>query len=385
MFSMMASIFNKAKMFTLALLLSAGTLFATDNQTVQHDQNHEGTHADVQHHEEEAKVFNMKEMISHHIGDAHEFHVVGDVTVPLPVILYTDNGLVTFLSSEFHHDDKGQVVVSKKGMNFVKNHEKIYMLKEGETSLHLDHETHEALNAEKTLDFSITKNVFSMWLSIFILLVVFLSVAKAYKKNTRAPKGLQSFMEPIIVFVRDEIVRPNITATKVDKYMPFLLTVFFFIWVNNLLGLIPIFPGTANLTGNIAVTLVLALVTFFITTFSANKSYWGHIFNTPGVPKWLLPIMVPVEVLGMFTKPFALMIRLLANITAGHIIILTLVSIILSKMNTPGVSWLNGGAGLAVPFMIFMNFLELLVAALQAYVFTMLSALFIGQAVDDHH
>lgn len=384
MFSMRSSIFSKAKVFTLALVFGATAVIAQESKEVKHEENHVDAHT-VEHHEEKSEVFNMKEMITHHTGDAHEFHVVGDVTVPLPIILYTEKGIVTFLSSEFHHDNKGQVVVSKKGMNIVKNHEKIYVLKEGETSLHLNHETHEAENATKPLDFSITKNVFSMWLSIFILLAVFLKVAKGYKKNNRAPKGIQSFMEPVIIFVRDEIARPNITSTKVDKFMPFLLTVFFFIWANNLLGLIPIFPGSSNLTGNIAVTLVLALVTFFITTFSANKAYWGHIFNTPGVPKALLPIMIPVEILGMFTKPFALMIRLLANITAGHIIILTLASIILNKMNTPGVTWLNGGAGLAVPFMIFMNFLELLVAALQAYVFTMLSALFIGQAVDDHH
>ena len=236
-----------------------------------------------------------------------------------------------------------------------------------------------AINGEKLdLDFSITKNVFSMFLSVVIILLVFIKMGKGYKKRGAvAPKGMASFLEPIILFIRDDVAKPNL-HNKTDKYMPFLLTIFFFIWLNNIIGLVPIFPGSANLTGNISFTLSLAFITFLVTTFSANKSYWKHIFATPGVPIPLLIIMIPVEVLGMFTKPFALMIRLFANITAGHIIILSLVSIIFIFKS---LAW----SGLSVPFMLFMNVLELLVAFLQAFIFTMLAALFIGAAVEESH
>jgi F-type H+-transporting ATPase subunit a len=198
---------------------------------------------------------------------------------------------------------------------------------------------------------------------------------------------LQSFVEPVILFIRDEVARPSIGEKKYEPFMPYLLTVFFFIWINNMLGLIPIPPGGANLTGNIAVTMVLALFTLVITTTSSNRNYWKHIFNTPGVPTWLkvpVPLMPFIELIGMFTKPFVLMVRLFANITAGHIIMLGFLSLIylfadISHMIGYGVSVLS------IAFMVFMTFLELLVAFIQAYVFTFLSALYFGLAVEDHH
>ena len=211
---------------------------------------------------------------------------------------------------------------------------------------------------------------------MIILVLIFGSISSAYKKRQgKAPKGLQSFLEPIILFVRDDVAIPNI-GVKHTKYMPLLLTIFFFILINNLLGLIPIFPGGFNLTGNIAVTLTLSVIVLVVINFSGNKYYWKHVF-APDIPLWLYPIMVPVEIIGIISKPFALMIRLFANITAGHIIVLSLISLIYIFKSM----WM---ASVSVPFVVFMDCIELLVAFLQAFIFTMLSALFIGMAVDDH-
>ena len=227
------------------------------------------------------------------------------------------------------------------------------------------------------MDFSITKNVAAMFLTVVILLLVFSAVASAYKKrHGKSPRGLQSFLEPIIVFVRDYIAKPNI-GHDYGRFMPFLLTVFFFILINNLLGLVPIFPGGANVTGNIATTFILALFTLIIVNVNGNKSYWSHIF-APDVPKWMYIIMIPVEVIGVLSRPFALMVRLFANITAGHIIVLSLISLIFIFKSL-------AIAPVSVAFVIFMDVLELLVAFLQAFIFTLLSALFIGMAVEEHH
>jgi len=230
------------------------------------------------------------------------------------------------------------------------------------------------------LDFSITKAVVGMLFAAFIGLWLFLSMSRSYKKTGIShPKGIQSFLEPVILFVRDDIAIPNIGKHKYEKYMPYLLTVFFFILINNLMGLVPFPPPFgANVTGNIAVTFVLASFTFLITQFSGNKNYWRHIFATPGVPFWLLPIMIPVELIGIISKPFALMIRLFANITAGHIIVLSLICLIFIFESL-------AVAPVSILFVIFMDCLELLVAFLQAYVFTLLSALFISLAVEEHH
>ena len=217
-----------------------------------------------------------------------------------------------------------------------------------------------------------------MLLASALLLCLFIGMARSYKKNDKAPKGLAGFLEPLVLFVRDDIAIPNIGEKHYARYMPYLLTVFFLIWVGNLFGLIPFFPFAGTMTNNILFTGILAVFTLLITLFSSKRNYWKHIFAPPGVPTWILPIMIPIELLSIFTKPFALMIRLFANITAGHIIILSLISLIFI-FGTIAIS------PVSVLFTLFMSTLELLVAALQAYVFTLLSALFIGQAVEEEH
>ena len=236
-------------------------------------------------------------------------------------------------------------------------------------------------------DISITKNVCALLISLVLICCIFLTVAKRYKQHPdEAPSGLQALVEPVIVFIQDEVITPSLGKNS-NKYAPYLLTLFFFIFLNNMLGIIPIFPGGANLTGNIAVTGILALITFFVTTFSSGKEYWKDIFNTPGVPWWLkipLPIMPLVETIGIFTKPFVLMVRLFANITAGHIITLAFVSLIFifGQMN-PAIGW--AVSPVSVFFYIFMGLMELLVAFIQAFVFTLLSAMYIGMAIGEEH
>ena len=317
------------------------------------------------------------DVIMHHISDSHEYHLLDwqgtPVTLPLPIILWTENGLVTFLSSEFHHDDKGEVIVEKKGLYFVRVHGQIhYTDANGTLSYNNDHK----LENPRPLDFSITKNVVLLFLIALIMFLAFTAVARSYKKNPKAPKGFANLLETLVVFVRDDIAVPNIGNHKYERYMPYLLTVFFLILIGNLLGLVPIISGT--LTNDIVFTGTLAVITFLITTFSGNRNYWQHIFATPGVPKWLAPIMIPVEIIGMLTKPFSLMIRLFANITAGHVIILSLIGLIFT-LKTSFVSPVSVG------FSLFISILELLVAFIQAYVFTLLSALFIGGAVAEEH
>jgi F-type H+-transporting ATPase subunit a len=320
-------------------------------------------------------------MIIDHIVDSYEWHImtIGEthVSVPLPVILIFDGKLSIFLSSKFHHGHASHLgfriedLGSKKG--------KIVRVKEGtmETDEH----------AGRIIDLSITKNVLAIFFSAAMLLIIFISVANAYRKNAgKAPKGLQSLLEPLILFVRDDIARAAIGEKKYEKYMPYLLTVFFFIFLNNLIGLIPFFPFGANVTGNLAVTGIMAVFTFIITTFSGNKDYWKHVYNAPGVPWWLkfpLPLMPIVELMGLFTKPFVLMVRLFANITAGHIIILGFMSLIFIFGNMKSYLGLSV-APVSVAFGIFMGFLELLVAFIQAYVFTLLSALYFGMAIEEH-
>ncbi len=330
------------------------------------------------HESKTESAFNASEMINEHIGDAHQFHIMdwngAPIALDLPVILWANNGLNVFSSAAFHHDNSGMHEVVQNGETFVKFNEVIYYADQFKTLADADKS---AFNFDvRPLDFSITKNVFSMIMSAIILFLLFFFASKTYKNNNLIPKGLSGFLEPLVVFVRDDIAIPNIGAKKAAKYTPYLLTVFFFVWINNLIGLIPFFPFSSNLTGNIYFTFVLALITFIVTTFSGNKAYWGHILMPP-VPKALYPIMIPIEIIGIFTKPFALMIRLFANITAGHIIILSLVSLIFIFQSV-AVAPISGA------FVLFMSVLELIVAALQAYVFTLLTALFIGQAVEDH-
>lgn len=319
------------------------------------------------------KKFNATEMIMHHIADSHEWHFFGHTTLNLPVILKTDNGIVFFSSSKFHHDNEGKVVVTEQGLNFVRVHEKIYQLNSNQLVSKFDAD-HHLSNGKRPLDFSITKNVLAMFITVVLMLILFLPMAKAYKKNKKAPKGIVNMLETFVVFIRDDIAKPNIGEKKYMKFMPFLLTVFFFIWITNLLGLL---PGAANVTGNISVTVALGCVTLFLILINANKEYWVHVLWMPGVPTFVKPILAVVELLGVFIKPIALMIRLFANITAGHIIILSLLGLIFILKNA-------GIAGVSVPFALFISVLELLVAFLQAFIFTMLSALFIGMAVEEH-
>jgi F-type H+-transporting ATPase subunit a len=361
---------------TIKLAVLLGMIFLFNTNLIA-NQDHVNDPATTE--ENEKSGFDPVAFAFDHVLDAHEVHIAGEgassITLPLPIILWTEKGLVTFLSSSFHHDNEGHHIVEKKGLNFVKYHEKIYQLNAGES--HVSLKGKEVVNAIQPLDFSITKAVFTMFLVAFLLFFVFFKVARFYKKNGAvAPKGIVSWMEPLVLFVRDDIAEPNIGAKK-DKFMPYLLTVFFFILIGNLLGLIP-WIGSPNLTGNISVTITLAMFTLIIQLIFSKKPFWKHIFMPPGVPLALYPILVPIEIAGIFIKPAALLIRLFANMTAGHIIVISLISIIFVKES---VAW----SGLSVPMALFISTLELLVAFLQAYIFTMLSALFIGTAVEEAH
>lgn len=344
-----------------------------------------GAHVVDPHAKGGKEKVNISEVAFEHILDAHSWHLWGEhehaVSIPLPVILKTNNGIVFFMSSEFHHDVHGKVVVEKNGERFVNFEEKIYYAS-ADTNEHGQYlQTSTGAKGEievsnaSVLDFSITKNVTQMLFSAILLFLIFTSIARAYKKQgvTSAPKGKQSFFEPLIVFVRDDIAKGNIGAGS-DKYVPYLLTVFFLILINNVFGLIPI---GANLTGNIAFTLVLATFTLIIVNINGNKNYWSHIF-LPHAPKAIWPILIPIEIVGILTKPFALMIRLFANIAAGHIIVISLIGLIFIFES-------YAIAPVSVAFALFIDVLECLVAFLQAYIFTMLTALFIGSAVADHN
>lgn len=322
-------------------------------------------------HEEEE--FNASSFIQDHITDSHEWHLLTkkdgtSISIYLPVIVFSkEKGMSVFSSKRLSHgheymgykieeegDYKGKIVsVDENG--------------------HID---------EKNipLDFSVTKAVVGMFFAALIGLWLFLSLSRSYKKSGIShPRGIQSFLEPIVLFIRDEVAIPNIGHHKFEKFMPYLLSVFFFILINNIMGLVPFPPPFgANVTGNIAVTMTLALFTFFIIQINGTRTYWRHIFSTPGVPFWLLPVMIPIEFIGMIAKPFALMVRLFANITGGHIIVLSLIGLIFifnSVLIAP----------VSLLFVIFMDCLELLVAFLQAYIFTLLSALFISMAVQENH
>lgn len=309
---------------------------------------------------DDGEAFNPAELINHHILDDYVWHFWDGHygTIFLPVIIYSeDQGLEVFSSSNFFDDDHNAVSYG-------------------------DYEYHHSYLASKSgrsfLDISITKNVAFLFINATLMLVVFLSVARGYKKNEgKAPRGIQSVFEPIIIYVKDEIVKPNI-GPKYEKFLPYMLTLFFFIWFGNLLGLL---PGAANLTGNIAVTSVLALITLILTLVNSNRNYWQHIFNTPGVPWWLklpIPIMPGVEVIGIFSKPFSLMVRLFVAITAGHIVILSLISFtFIFSSYTVGI--------VSTVVIVFINVIELLVATIQAYVFTLFSSIYIGMAMEEHH
>lgn len=373
----MSTVLHKMIALTRSAFIAVIVLFCFTNLSAQHNDHGAKQGDESWQGEVEQQEFKAGEMIIEHITDAYEWHIISightHISVPLPIMLYDKGKFHFFMSSVFHHQDNYEgYFISHNDMNAGK------IVRKGSA----------AEEIRPVLDFSFTKNVLAIFISIFVLIFVFLSVAKAYKRREgMAPKGLQSFLEPVIIFVRDDIAKASIGEKRYRKYLPFLLTVFFFILINNLLGIVPFFPGGANVTGNIGVTGVLALFTFIITTFSGNKAYWTHIVNAPGVPWWLkipIPLMPIVELMGVFTKPFVLMVRLFANISAGHIIILGFISLIFifGEIST-GAGY--GVAVVSVAFSIFMDVLEILVAFIQAYVFTLLSALYFGMATEEHH
>ncbi len=392
---------------------------------------------------EEGEAYDPVGEVMHHISDANQFHIWGDIYIPLPCILYSpEDGWTFMMSSAF---DDGHTALN----GYVLNHDRVNRIADpsfpkgevhgieilgahgeehGEEG-HSEEDAHDEeeimaevegeveegevveyvlyegkqykLDQSSTLgggllsgagitsfyDFSITKNVFSLFLVAILLCLVFFAVARGYKKNDgKAPSGIQSFMEPFFMFIREEVTRPMIGEKHYERFQPFIMTLFFFILFCNLLGLIPFFPGSANITGNIAVTLTLAVITFIVTNINGNVHYWQHIFWMPGIPAWVKIILTPVEILGLIIKPFSLMIRLFANITAGHIIILSLIGLIfLFGNNGQNVGGATAGALVGGLFTAFMNLIEIIVAFLQAFIFAILSASYIGSAVEEGH
>jgi F-type H+-transporting ATPase subunit a len=330
-------------------------------------------HGEAAHGEEHAKEeFKIGEMIMHHISDAHQIHLGGSLYIPLPIIILNNGQLEIFSSSNFYTVNEHGELDFHNYKGYRNHHEMIEIAGENDSY------------GYKVMDFSITKSVFGMMLVIVLMIILFRSIANKYKRNVgKAPSGFQNMIEPFILFVRDDIALPSLGKKKAALYTPFLLTVFFFIWMCNILGLIP-FLGGFNITGTLSITLVLAAIVFIITSVSGNKHYWGHIFWPPGVPGFVKVILVPIEFMSIFIKPCVLMIRLTANITAGHIIILAFVGLALMFGQQSPAAGYGVGVG-SVLFMAFMYCLEMLVAFLQAYVFTLLAALYFGDATQDHH
>ena len=358
--------FSAIRTIVLTLILT----LATGSFNIAHSQESEGINdsdsiVEAVEVEEAAIDHNDPiEAIFHHVTDANEIQVWGDLIFPLPVIVRkADGSWSTGISSQYKEGKDGLIL----------SHGHI-----------VDAETH---TQDGLMDFSITKNIFMMIISVIVLSYLFFGLKNAYTKRgvTSAPKGFQSLIEPVFIFLRDDFIEPNL-GNKADKFAPYIYSVFFFILINNLFGLIPFFPFGANLSGNIAFTMTLALITLIVTNINGTKSYWSHIVAMPGVPKPLWLLLTPLELLGILTKPFALMIRLFANITAGHFILLSLTSLIfILGKNGASIGGAFGGAAVAIPFVLFMNALELLVAFLQAYIFALLSSIFIGLAVVEEH
>lgn len=318
--------------------------------------------SDEHSQKENPEQFDVGASILEHVTDNYEWHLWGTTSIPLPVILYSSTkGLDVFLFSK---------------------------LKEGQSYHGYKAEEGKIVSEDNTsfFDFSMTKTVVEILLACALMLLIFISVAKSYaRRKDEAPKGLQSLIEPILIFVRDDIAKASIGEKHYKRFLPLLLTIFFFIWVNNMLGLIPIFPGGANVMGNISVTLALAALVLVITLFIGNKHYWKHILWMPGVPALVkILLLTPIEILGVFQRPAVLMIRLFANVLAGHIIILSFVFLIfIFGMKGEAGGW--GFAPVSMAFAIFMNAMELLVAFLQAFVFTLLTAMYIGACLEDPH
>ncbi|MEM6514897.1 MAG: F0F1 ATP synthase subunit A [Bacteroidota bacterium] len=367
------------KFSVLAILIFiAPTSFAQEHDEHGHDDGHSKGMVDTKEE--------VDEYIIHHIQDSHDFHLfsytngIGErkhIGFPLPVIIWTSNGLVTFMSSEFHHDDSGKVIVEKNGSKFTKIHSKIYELDQGADIVAFDEGNH-AKNAHKVLDLSITKSVVGILLIGLLLFIWFRGLAKQYKTK-KIPTGFGRVLEPLVIYVRDEIARPNIGDKHYRRFTGYLLTVFFFIWALNLAGLTPF---GFNVTGQLAVTACLAIFTLVIYTVSGNKDYWIHMLWMQDAPWWIRPVLAVIELAGAFIiKPFSLLVRLFANISAGHIVVMSLIAIMFTLRESLGTV---GATGLSLVLSFFITLIEVLVAFLQAYIFTMLSALFIGMAVAEH-
>ena len=359
----------RARTFT-ALVFTIITLCSSTAAWAQHNANEQPIQpVSIQEHHETEEI-NTTEVILDHIQDNYVWEYWGHSSFGLPVILYTSKGLEVFSGAKLF--DEHHKPVAYQG-----NH--TYKVNPDTKKIELIGADGKVDAKATFYDVSITKNVATLLLTTTLILFIFLYMAKRYTKQgiTSAPKGIQSVLEPFIIFIRDDVAKPNI-GPKYAKFMPLLLSLFFFIWLNNMLGLVPFFPGGANLSGNIAFTLVLAVVVFFVVNLNGNANYWGHIFAMPGVPKWLLVLLTPIEIVGIFIKPVSLMIRLFANITAGHVLVLALICLIFVLKSI-------AVAAVAVPFAVFIYFIELLVAFLQAFIFTILTSLYIGMAVEEHH
>ena len=355
------------------ILLLIFTLFLTSGNSRANDISED------QNEGKKDETFQPGKFVIEHVSDSFEWHIATfgetEISVPLPIILYSStSGWNFFLSSRFHHGHEtyNNFRIEKEG----KNEGKIVELNAQGEVIGLP------------IDLSITKTVTGLLVSVILMLFIFLNVAKSAKRKTnQAPSGMQNLFEPVILFIRDDVAKPAIGEKRFEKFMPFLLSLFFFILINNILGLIPIFPFGANVTGNVAVTMVLALFTFFVTTFNTNKHYWKEIYN-PDVPWWLkypIPLMPIVELTGVITKPFVLMVRLFANMLAGHLIVTVFVSLIFIFAKLMGVEAGLGISVISVAFSVFMLLLDVLVSFIQAYVFTLLSALYFGMASPEHH
>lgn len=373
---------NKPLHFVIAILVSCLPLIGFSNptidslQTVTAHENTAETHSKAAHssHADSGDLKSkIRAFIDHHVLDSHDFSIFADEETgahygfPLPVILW-DNGVHIFSSSKFEH---GHAVAESNGNYYVLHHERIYKTDAAGT---LTGDEHHPTNA-KPIDLSITKGVLTIMVVAFLMFMLFTGLAKSYARNGGISAGVGRFFEPIVLYVRDEIAIPNIGEKHYKKYMSYLLTIFFFVWFLNIFGLTPL---GINVTGNIAATFGLAVITFLITNLTANKNYWGHIFWMPGVPTPMKFILAPIELLGVIIKPFSLMIRLYANIFAGHIVLMSLIGLMFIFK-----SWLGSSLSFLLSFAI--STIEILVALLQAYIFTMLSALYFGSAVEEHH
>ncbi len=368
---------NKPLKFIIALLIAFLPVFGFSNTPSQSAQIQTETTAVTK--ETEAKPADetsevkaeILEVIGHHVLDGHDFSLFeydGEhIGFSLPIILW-DNGAHFFLSSKFNH---GEAVAESNGNFYVLHHEKIYKTDASGT---LTGDEHHPTNLQP-IDLSITKGVLTIMIVALLMFFLFTNLAKSYTKNGGISSGFGRLFEPIVIYIRDEIAIPNIGEKHYKRYMSYLLTIFFFVWFLNIFGLTPL---GINVTGNIAITFGLAVITFVITNLTSNKNYWGHIFWMPGVPLPMKIILAPIELLGVIIKPFSLMIRLYANIFAGHIVLMSLIGLMFIFK-----SWLGSSLSFMLSFAI--STIEILVALLQAYIFTMLSALYFGSAVEEHH